>query len=135
MSNPTTRISSGSRPRTRVEFVATLVFCLSLALVYLVGRNPDSGIALRMAVSLLPFCVLLWGHWLGERRFEAANDELARRIRTESYAIAYPITLGIVMLLGMLHSLGLGLLPPEVYWAAGALGHFIGREIARRRYQ
>lgn len=122
-------------PRTRVSSWALLAFVASLTLSHWITQREDAGLTLRLACAFLPFAAWLWGYWANEREFAARHDELAQRIRTEAHAIAYPVALGVVMLLGTLHSLGLGLIPPEAYWATAGLAYFVGLELARRRYR
>ena len=119
---------------TRVSYLALLLFVAGLALVYWVRNQDHLGGAYRLAASLVPAAGWLWGYWASEREMAKSHDERMRKIRTEGHAIAYPLALGIILLLGTLDSVGLGLFPPEVYWAIGGLAYFVGHEIAQRRY-
>ena len=125
----------GIRYRPRLSLVALLAFVVSGVVLHRVALRPEAGLAWRLAAALVPFGAWLWVSWVAEREFAAANDELGRRIRTEANAFAFPVALGLIMVLGTLHQLGLGLLPPETYWIVGALAHFFGMAVARRRYQ
>jgi len=135
MPTPPDHTSDGIHYRPRLSLVALLVFVLSSIILNRLAQRADAGIALRLAAAFIPFGAWLWGFWIGEREFAAVNDERARRIRTEAGAIAFPLAIGLIMVLGILHQLGLGLLPPETFWIVAALAHLVGVEVARRRYQ
>lgn len=135
MPTPPDHSSNGIHYKPRLSLVALLAFVLSGVFLNRVAQNPDAGLALRLAAALVPFAVYLWANWVGYREFSAANDEFARRVMTEAHAIAFPLALGLIMVLGTLHQLGLGLIPPEAFWIVGALAHYAGLALARRRYQ
>lgn len=127
--------ADGLRYKPRLSLVALLLFVLSSVILNRVAHQADAGITLRLVAALVPFGVWLWGCWVGEREFAAANDELARRIMTEARAIAFSVAIGVIMVLGTLHQLEIGVIPPHTFWIAGALAHYVGLEIARRRYR
>ncbi len=119
---------------TRLSYLALLLFVAGLALVHWVRKQDDLGTSYRLVASLVPAAAWLWGYWAHERELANSHDERMQKIRTVGHAIAYPLALGIVFLLGTLDSVGLGLFPPEAYWAIGGLAYFVGHEIAQRRY-
>ena len=127
--------ADGLRYKPRLSLVALLAFVLSSIILNRIAQHADAGIAMRLVAAIIPFGVWLWGCWLGEREFVAANDELARRIMTEARAIAFSVAIGVIMVLGTLHQLRIELIPPHAFWIAGGLTHYVGLEIARRRYR
>lgn len=127
--------ADGLRYKPRLSLVALLLFVLSSVILNRLAQRVDASIPLRLAAAIVPFGVWLWGCWLGEREFAAVNDELARRIMTEARAMAFSVAIGVIMLLGTMHQLGIGLIPPHAFWIVGALTHYVGLEIARRRYR
>lgn len=135
MPTPPDHTSHGIRYRPRLSLVALPVFILSYGLLSRLAVRPDASVQLRVVAALVPFGAWLAVVWLGEREFAAVNDELARRIQLEAGAIAFPLAIGLIMVLGLLHQFGLGLIPPEAFWIVGAQAHLAGLEVARRRYQ
>ncbi len=92
--------------------------------------------AAEISVALTPVLLFAWyiWHWMrGVRRL----DELQRLITLEALAFAYPVSLLLILTLGLLELAGLGRpnfidylqLWPLVFWF-----YFIGLIIARRRY-
>jgi hypothetical protein len=135
MPTPPDSESKGIRYKPRLSLATLAVFVISLVILNRHAQQADAGIGLKLAAALIPFGAWLAHWWLAKREFDAANDERARHITTAALAIAFPVSLSLIMLLGILHQLGLGLLPPETFWMVGALAQFLGLEIARRRYQ
>ena len=65
-------------------------------------------------------------------------DELERRIQLEALAFAFPVSVGMLMLLGLLQrflTLPLDDLSYRHLWPAMMLAYFIGLALARWRYQ
>lgn len=93
--------------------------------------------ALRVAVALIPvplFALFLW-RFIADIR---SLDELERRIHLEALAVAFPVTVLLVMMLGLL-DLAVPLNPND--WSYRHVGpflfmlYFFGLLLARRRYQ
>ncbi|HWK90184.1 MAG TPA: hypothetical protein VNP72_09320 [Longimicrobium sp.] len=94
------------------------------------------GTALRVAVALvplLPFAALLWMVIAGLR----SMDELERRIQLEALAVAYPLAILLLMLLGLLQ-LAVDLSPDDWsyrhLWPFLFVFYFLGVARARARY-
>jgi len=92
--------------------------------------------AAEISVALTPVLLFAWYIWRwmhGVRRL----DELQRLMTLEALAFAYPVSLLLILTLGLLEVAGLGKptlitylqLWPLVFWF-----YFIGLIIARRRY-
>jgi hypothetical protein len=110
-------------------------------LVYLLARGVlDDGQlseGLRVVVALtpvIPFALFLVFILAGIRHM----DELHRQVQLEALAIAFPLTMFLFMLLGMLE-LAIPLSPLDWSyrhtWSYLPLFYFIGLAIAWRRYQ
>jgi hypothetical protein len=91
----------------------------------------------RVAVALLPilpFMGFLWSVLAHIR----SMDEFHRRIHLEALAIAFPLAMLLLMILGLLE-LAVDLSPDDWsyrhVWAYLPLFYFIGLTIAQRRYQ
>jgi len=109
---------------------------LYVAARYTIEQGAVSSV-LRVGVALLPvpaFAFFLISFIRGLK----ALDELERRIQLESLAIAFPLTLLLIMTLGLLE-LAVPLSPQDWsyrhVWAFLPLFYFFGLLIARRRYQ
>jgi hypothetical protein len=90
----------------------------------------------RVAVALLPIIPFCWLLVMIVRGVRTA-DELERRIQLEALAVAFPLTLVLLLTLGMLE-LAVGL-PAEDFsyrhlWAVLPVLYFIGLALARKRY-
>ena len=93
--------------------------------------------AWRVPVALLPtplFIAVLWMVRRGVRQM----DELERRIHLEALAIAFPLTVMLLMLLGLLE-IATALSPADWsyrhIWPFALLFYMGGYVIARRRYE
>jgi hypothetical protein len=120
-----------------------VLFAALWAVTFLVARlalDTDHALvadaSLRVAFALLPvapFAVFLWTFIDGLR----ALDELERRIHLEALAIAFPLTMLMLMTLGLLE-LAIDL-PRDDWsyrhiWAYLPLFYFVGLVWSRRRY-
>lgn len=95
-------------------------------------KIPDLPRALYFAAALLPAPAFLWFLW-SMARVQRHADELQRRIQLEALAIAWPLSLAIVMTVSLLQKAGfLGWEPMWVYLPST---YFIGLIWAVRRYQ
>jgi hypothetical protein len=97
----------------------------------------EFGSALAVLVALLPvpfFAAFLWFLIAGVRR----SDELERRIQLEALAVAFPLTMLLLMLLGLME-LATELNPDDLsyrhVWAFLPVMYLGGVALARRRYQ
>jgi hypothetical protein len=114
-------------------FIWTLVYLLARAML----DNVQLSEGLRVVVALtpvIPFALFLVFILAGIRHM----DELHRKVQLEALAIAFPLTMLLFMLLGMLE-LAIPLSPLDWSyrhtWSYLPLFYFIGLAIAWRRYQ
>ncbi len=103
------------------------------------GILEQEGLAtwIRVLAALLPvvpFSMMLWEIIKGVR----SMDELEQRIHLEALAVAFPVTLVLLMTLGLLE-LAIELPPEDLsyrhVWAMLPALYFGGLALARRRYQ
>jgi hypothetical protein len=94
------------------------------------------GSALSIVAALAPippFAAMLW--FLG--RGIAGTDELERKIHLEALAFAFPLSVLLLMVLGLL-DLAIDLNPADWsyrhLWPIMAMFWFLGQALARRRY-
>lgn len=91
----------------------------------------------RAAVAMVPVPVFAWVLWHVSRGI-ARMDELQRRIQLEALAVAFPLTLLMLMTLGLLE-LAIGLNPDDWsyrhVWPFVFLFYFAGLVRAKRRYE
>lgn len=112
-----------------------LAFFLSRAGLRLWGAELLVGWRLLLALlPLPPFAGFLWAFI----RVIRESDELERRIHLEALAVAFPLSILLVMVLGLLQ-LAIPL-PPEDWsyrhaWPFFFLFYFAGLGIAQRRYR
>ncbi len=97
----------------------------------------DINPALRVAAALLPippFSFMLWQIIKGVRQM----DELEQRIHLEALAVAFPLSMILLMTLGLLE-LAIELPAEDLsyrhVWALLPALYFAGLALARRRYQ
>lgn len=121
--------------------IVTISVAVIWTLVYLLARwlldNRQLEGGLRIAVALtpiLPFAVFLFLILAGIRQM----DELHRRVHLEALAIAYPLAMLLLMLLGLLE-LVIPLSPEDWsyrhVWQYLPLLYFLGLAFTWRRYQ
>ena len=111
------------------------------AAVYLIARGllevQTQPSWLRVTIALAPVPVFAWILWNVSKSAEAM-DELERRIQLEALAFAFPMTLLLVMTLGLLE-IAIGLNPDDWsyrhVWPMLFVLYFAGLTLARRRYQ
>lgn len=97
----------------------------------------SSGAGIRLLVALLPLPFFLT--WLGTAiRAVRTMDEMERRIQLEALAVAFPLSLILVMTLGLLEVTTLDKVAPWGFrrmWCLFVLFYCVGLELARRRYR
>jgi hypothetical protein len=91
----------------------------------------------RIALAMLPLPAFVWFIWEFTRAVSEA-DELERRIQLEALAVAFPLTLLLIMTLGLLQ-VAIEL-PKEDWsyrhiWPLVYVFYLVGLTRARRRYQ
>jgi hypothetical protein len=91
----------------------------------------------RLAIALTPVPVFAWVLWNVSKGVQAM-DELERRIQLEALAFAFPMTLLLIMTLGLIQ-IAVGLNPDDWsyrhIWPTLFVFYFLGLTFARRRYQ
>jgi hypothetical protein len=97
---------------------------------------PGLATPLRVLVAVFPLPAFAWFLWTFIR-MARDGDELERRIQLEALAVSFPLTLLLVMTLGLLQ-LAVAL-PPEDWsyrhiWPLLYVFYLLGLTLARRRY-
>ena len=100
-------------------------------------ESPGLGTPARIAIALVPVPFFAWLLVEFVRRV-SDGDELERRIQLEALAVAFPLTLSLLMLLGLLQIAVP--LPPEDWsyrhiWPFLFVFYIVGIQRARRRYE
>jgi len=117
--------------------ISAILFVLSYLIARIVLKQPDLAEILRILVALLPvvpFAWLLWEIIRGVREM----DELEKRIQLEALAVAFPLTLILLMTLGLLEiaiKLPAEDLSYRHVWAMLPTFYFLGLFLSKRRYQ
>src|SRR5262245_2193366 len=97
---------------------------------------PNLATPVRVAIALVPLPPFLWLLWAFIRDVREA-DELERRIQLEALAIAFPLTLVLVMTLGLLQ-IAVPLSPEDWsyrhIWPLLYVFYLVGLTRARRQY-
>lgn len=92
---------------------------------------------LRAMVALLPLPAFGWFLWRYVR-YIRSMDELRQRIELEALALAFPLTVALLMLLGQLQRARAGaggVAITSEFWLYLACFYLLGRGIAERRYR
>ena len=125
----------GRRPARSVGLSAMLLIVLFFG-ARLLLEVPNLPTPLRVAIALVPLPAFIWLLWsfIGDLRHA---DELERRIQLEALAVAFPLTMILVMTLGLLQ-VAIPL-PPEDWsyrhiWPLIYVFYLFGLTFARRRY-
>jgi hypothetical protein len=122
---------------TNWGLISAVVFVLGYFLARALLEQTGVAQPLRIVIALLPvlpFAAMLYHIIRGVRQM----DELEQRIHLEALAIAFPLSLVLLMTLGLLELATS--LPPEDFsyrhvWAMLPLFYFGGLALARKRYQ
>jgi hypothetical protein len=123
--------------RSTREIVTAVLWVLFYLLARLALDTPQLNTPLRVLIALLPavpFAFVLFFYVLNVR----SMDELHRRVHLEALAIAFPLTLLLIMTLGLM-DLAVGLSPDD--WSYRHLlpylvmFYFLGISIAWNRYK
>ena len=116
--------------------LAALLFVLAYLIARIVLEAGGLAGTLRVMAALLPAAPFVWMLWEIIRGVRAM-DELERRIHLEALAVAFPLAMILLMILGLLE-LAIPLPPEDLsyrhVWAMLPLLFFAGLAIARRRY-
>lgn len=87
-----------------------------------------------LPTALAAGAALAYGLWRGERDLMKAEDELAQKIRTESLAAAFPLAIGVALILSKLEQAHIDLIDPSMQWVVLLLPYGIVQFFIRRRY-
>ena len=114
---------------------AAWIITYFLARVFVEDTGLSAGVRLFIAlIPILPFAVFLLAVLAGIREM----DELHRRVHLEALAIAFPLTMLLIMLLGLIE-LVLPLSPDDWsyrhVWQFLPVFYFIGLSFTWKRYQ
>lgn len=114
---------------------AAWIITYFLARVFVENTGLSTGLRLFVAlVPIIPFSIFLIAVLVGIREM----DELHRRVHLEALAIAFPLTMFLIMLLGLVE-LVLPLSPDDWsyrhVWQFLPVFYFIGLAFTWRRYQ
>jgi hypothetical protein len=127
--------TSGS-PKSYGGLISVVLFLLTYFVARIVLKQEETAESLRVLAALLPIAPFVWMLWefiKGVRDM----DELEQRIQLEALAIAFPLTLILLMTLGLLE-IAIKLPPEDLsyrhVWAMLPTFYFGGLIIARKRY-
>lgn len=126
---------------SRVYGLRLLFAGLLWASTYLLSRGllewPLPSQSVRVAVAVIPLPFFVWFLWVWMRGV-AVMDELQRRIELEALAFAFPISVVLLMTLGLM-GLAIPLNPDDWsyrhVWAMMPALYYAGLWRAKRRYQ
>jgi hypothetical protein len=124
------------RPARTVGLSAVVVLVLFFAARLLLELEtlPTAG---RVAIALVPVVAFVWLLWAFTSEISQA-DELERSIQLEALAVAFPLTLTLVMALGLLQ-VAIPLSPDDWsyrhIWPLIYVFYLLGLVRARRRYE
>lgn len=139
MSTLVTTGSQAGAPRRRESGLipAALIFAALYIGAFAVSEIESISRPLRVGIVLLPVPAFLYFliEWIRNIR---RLDELERRVQLESLAVAFPLTLLLVMALGLLQRVTV--LDPADWsyrhiWPILIAFYFFGLVLARRRYK
>jgi hypothetical protein len=124
--------------RIRITWAARITGALFLV-VYVttrdVIRDDSHSTSLRVTVGVLLAITLGYAFWKSERDLMANNDELEQKIRVEAMAMALPLVISLVFLLGVLAECGVPLMKPTNYWLPILYIYIGALAWSRRRYR
>lgn len=109
-----------------------LIWVVSTILLQIV----DLPIPVRAPIALLPLPAFGWFLWRYLQHIRTL-DEMRHRIELEALAIAFPLTVALLMTLGQLQMARRGAPGFEVtnwFWVYLIAFYLLGRKIAERRY-
>lgn len=135
MEQSTTRTGVRKQPFTLAA--AAVLFVAAYFTARLVLQQEGAAASLRITTALLPVLPFAWMLWIIVRTVRGL-DELEQRIQLEALAVAFPLTLILLMTLGLLE-LAVTLPPEDLsyrhVWAMLPVMYVLGLALARRRYR
>ena len=131
---------AAGKERRKQRTLAVLVF-IGWGVASIIAFEITRSVALQVAVSLLAVVASAF-FLLAEIRLVRSLDELQRKIELEALAVAYPLAVLLIMLLGLLERVSAF---PPLEWSYRRMWpmmviicfliYFLGLAIARRRYK
>ncbi len=118
-----------------LTYACGIFFGLAYVAARIVIRNHEAAGMVKAGLCVLFAGAFAYFFWRSERDLLASNDELEQKIRTQAMALAFPLALAIVMLLGALESAGLSPLQPVDYWLPVFWSYFIVLFWSKSRYR
>ena len=132
----TTDIRSVAGNPTRPALVAAAAFAVTY-IAALAASRTALPIGVKTGISLAAVAGFIW-LVAAELRLIRRLDELQQRIQLEALAFAFPVSVGVLMLLGLLQrlvTLPVDDLSYRHVWPLMVFAYFVGLAVARRRYQ
>ena len=132
-------IGEGStRPRkgTRAALIAAVAFAVTY-IVALMTSRAALPIGAKAVISLAAIAAFIW-FVRAELELIRRLDELQQRIQLEALAFAFPVSVGVLMLIGLTQrflTLPVEDLSYRHLWPVMVLTYFLGLALARARYQ
>jgi hypothetical protein len=142
MAGKVTDASSKAGPLGHRPITGSIALSATLALVLFFAARAALELqglptSLRVAIALVPLPALAWFLWTFVREIRA-TDELERQIQLEALAVAFPLTLLLIMILGLLQ-IAVPLNPDDWsyrhIWPLIYVFYLFGVLRARRRYE
>lgn len=130
---PPTRAQLRAR-RARRAALFGFFFGLSFSLLRGVASHTTLSPALKIAFALLFALTLALCVWQTDSALLSVYDELEKKIRSDASAIAFPLSLGAILFLGVLDLAGLPLLQPFFYWLPPVAIYGLALVWSKRRY-
>jgi hypothetical protein len=127
-------MSDDERRRFRLWTFLLLVLYLGVTAAVMVWLRAHPTSDLRVPLALVPLLPLGGAVVLVIRLFRR-SDELAHRIQIESLAYGFLLSAPVIVTYGFLEMAGLPRVSVWWSWVVLALGWWVGRRIAVRRYR
>lgn len=130
--------ADSSKGRTsRKGLISGILFVLAYFTARGVLEQEEIAGPVRILAALLPVIPFVWMLWEIIKDVRSL-DELEQRIQLEALAVAFPLTLILLMLLGLLELATR--LPPQDFsyrhvWTMLPIFYLLGLVLARRRYR
>lgn len=122
---------------THNGLISSVLFVLAYFIARVVLKQDGIADGLRILAALLPVPPFAWMLWEFIKRVRHM-DELEQRIQLEALVIAFPLTLMLLMTLGLLE-IAIKLPPEDLsyrhVWAMLPLFYFMGLALAKKRYK
>jgi cytochrome c oxidase assembly factor CtaG len=130
-------VSNSREPKSSHGLISASLFILAYFIARIILKQDEMPEPMRILTALLPVIPFVWMLWEIVKNVRSL-DELEQRIQLEALALAFPLTLILLMLLGLLELATR--LPPEDLsyrhvWAMLPIFYFLGLVLARRRYR